>query len=155
MTSSRETVLEALKTALLAIDGTGSYHHDVGTRVFRWESEAVAQAAKPAVLLRWVSDVELAEESSGATHVVLRRLTVAIDGLLADDVTASDSAEEQGEQLVEDIERAIMADRRLGLSSIIAQVAQFEDSAPVPASDGQPFIGGRVTLGISYQQVFS
>lgn len=150
MTSVRAQILAALRTQLLAIDGTGKFHHDVagGGGVQRWQQDGNDFQQLPTIALQWTDDVVAGEVASDPLGFESCQMQVVIDGILKHQAVGP-SSDEQLEELLEDIERAVMADRTLaGLCEDIHRIR----TVPATTLEGQPFLGGHVRFRISYHR---
>lgn len=126
MSSKRETILAAVKTALTGTSG-------VSTRIYRSRSAAFARQEYPALVLEPISDA--------ATREAVGRLTWRLSFHVAVLVRA-DEADSAADPTVIDVHSKIMGDATL--SSLLVDL--------VPASVDYQFFDGDVPLGVVTQQ---
>ncbi len=152
MTSVRYQILEKLKEALEAIDGSGSYNNDlVGAGgVQFWDSRGVQVNTLPTVLI-WYQTESIASGPSGTEGTLTRFLEVTVDAIVAEDETSDSRTNPDAqriEELLEDVERAIMVDPELGQLVVDSEILAVE---PFPSQEDSQAIGGHVRLRVHYR----
>ena len=106
MTTRRETILAAVRTALTGTTG-------VGTRIYRSRSEPLARSESPAIVVEPVSDQAQQNTSLPTLDWSLTvRVAVIVRGLVPD---------QQADPIIESLHSKLMADLTLGGISIDIQ----------------------------------
>jgi hypothetical protein len=109
MTTKREDILAAIRTALT--DTTG-----VGTRIYRSRVEAVARAESPALIVEPLTDTPVQNTALPTLDWTLRvRISVIVRGATPDAVA---------DPTIESLHSKLMADLTLGGEAIDVQPAQ-------------------------------
>ena len=109
MTTKRESILAAVKTALTGTAG-------VGTRIYRSRVEPFSRGESPAIVVEPISDTPAQNTSLPTLHWTLRIRVVVIERADVPDQAADDT--------IEDLHSKIMADLTLGGIAIDVQPAQ-------------------------------
>ena len=109
MTTKRENILAAIKTALTGTAG-------VGTRIYRSRVEPMARDESPAIVIEPISDTPEQNTSLPTLDWTLRVRIVVIERGTVPDQSADDT--------IEDLHSKIMADLTLGGACIDVQPAQ-------------------------------
>jgi len=148
VTSIRAEILDNLKSELEKIDGGEPFHHDIknngGVQFLKQQGQKFETL--PTITIYWTDDTN--DETATATGPRLyRSLHVVIDGHL--ETAAGSTTGEQIEQIVEDIERAVLADPTRGLGGNVD--TKILSSGMVRVVEGQPMVGGHVDLRVTYR----
>jgi hypothetical protein len=106
MTTKRETILAAIRTALTGTTG-------VGTRIYRSRVEPLARQESPAIVVEPVSDTA---EQNTSLPTLDWSLTVRVAVIVRGDIP-----DQLGDPIVEDAHSKIMADLTLGGYAIDVQ----------------------------------
>ena len=106
MTTKRETILAAIRTALIGTTG-------VGTRIYRSRVEPLARQESPAIVVEPVSDTA---EQNTSLPTLDWSLTVRVAVIVRGDIP-----DQLGDPIVEDAHSKIMADLTLGGYAIDVQ----------------------------------
>jgi hypothetical protein len=106
MTTKRETILAAIRTALIGTTG-------VGTRIYRSRVEPLARGESPAIVVEPVSDTA---EQNTSLPTLDWSLTVRVAVIVRGDIP-----DQLGDPIVEDAHSKIMADLTLGGYAIDVQ----------------------------------
>ena len=109
MTTKRESILAAIKTALTGTAG-------VGTRIYRSRVEPFSRGESPAIVIEPVSDTPVQNTSLPTLDWTLRIRVVVIERADVPDQAADDT--------IEDMHSKLMADLTLGGLAIDVQPAQ-------------------------------
>lgn len=109
MTTKRENILAAIKTALTGTAG-------VGTRIYRSRVEPLARDESPAIVIEPISDTPEQNTSLPTLDWTLRVRIVVLERAAVPDQSADDT--------IEDLHSKIMADLTLGGTCIDVQPAQ-------------------------------
>lgn len=109
MTTKRESILAAVKTALTGTAG-------VGTRIYRSRVEPFSRGESPAIVVEPISDTPAQNTSLPTLDWTLRIRVVVIERADVPDQAADDT--------IEDLHSKIMADLTLGGIAIDVQPAQ-------------------------------
>ena len=109
MTTKRESILSAVKTALTGTAG-------VGTRIYRSRVEPFSRGESPAIVVEPISDTPAQNTSLPTLDWTLRIRIVVIERADVPDQAADDT--------IEDLHSKIMADLTLGGIAIDVQPAQ-------------------------------
>ena len=109
MTTKRESILAAVKTALAGTAG-------VGTRIYRSRVDPLSRAESPALIVEPVSDTPTQNTSLPTLDWTLRIRVVVIERATVPDQAADDT--------IEDMHSKLMADLTLGGLAIDIQPAQ-------------------------------
>ena len=109
MTTKRESILAAVKTALTGTAG-------VGTRIYRSRVDPLSRAESPALIVEPVSDTPNQNTSLPTLDWTLRIRVVVIERSTVPDQAADDT--------IEDMHSKLMADLTLGGLAIDIQPAQ-------------------------------
>ena len=109
MTTKRESILAAVKTALTGTAG-------VGTRIYRSRVEPFSRGESPAIVVEPISDTPAQNTSLPTLDWTLRIRVVVIERADVPDQAADDT--------IEDLHAKIMADLTLGGIAIDVQPAQ-------------------------------
>lgn len=106
MTTKRETILEAIRTALTGTTG-------VSTRIYRTRVEPISRAESPAIVVEPISDLA-AQNTSLPTldWSMIVRITVIVRGTTPDQVA---------DPIIESLHSKVMADLTLGGYAIDVQ----------------------------------
>jgi len=150
--SIRALLLADVKKALDAINGTGIFLNDLtvaggGGGAQYWAGDGNVYQATPTAVLYWLQDAS----SDEPVGYLTRFLDVVVDIFTKDAGHGRTSAEEI-EELLADVERAVLADPER--SQIVPNVdTAHVQSSPFPSQEGSPSIGGTVRFRIRYQHV--
>jgi hypothetical protein len=99
MTTKRETILAAIKTALTGTTG-------VGTRIYRSRPEAFARGETPAISVSWDGDDPSIDTSLPTlTWRLTARVMVIVRGLIPDQIA---------DPIIQDVHSRLTADQTLG-----------------------------------------
>ena len=109
MTTKRESILAAVKTALTGTAG-------VGTRIYRSRVDPLSRGESPAIIIEPVSDTPEQNTSLPTLDWTLRIRVVVIE--------RSDVPDQAADDTIEDMHSKLMADLTLGGLSIDIQPAQ-------------------------------
>ena len=109
MTTKRESILSAIRTALTGTTG-------VGTRIYRSRVEPFSRGESPAIIVEPISDTPQQNTSLPTLDWTLRVRIVVIERANIPDQAADDT--------IEDLHSKIMADLTLGGLAIDVQPAQ-------------------------------
>ena len=109
MTTKRESILAAVKTALTGTAG-------VGTRIYRSRVDPLSRGESPAIIIEPVSDTPEQNTSLPTLDWTLRIRVVVIE--------RSDVPDQAADDTIEDMHSKIMADLTLGGVAIDVQPAQ-------------------------------
>ena len=109
MTTKRESILAAVKTALTGTAG-------VGTRIYRSRVDPLSRAESPALIIEPVSDTPEQNTSLPTLDWTLRIRVVVIE--------RSDVPDQAADDTIEDMHSKLMADLTLGGLAIDIQPAQ-------------------------------
>lgn len=148
MTSIRAAILANVKSELENINGRGDFHFDVagngGVQFFKQEGATFEKV--PALTVYWTEDSN--DETAVATEARLfRSVHIVIDAHL--ETAAGTTTAEQIEQIVEDIERAVMAVPNRGINDNVD--TKIISSGMVRVVEGQPSVGGHVNVQVTYR----
>ena len=109
MTTKRESILAAVKTALTGTAG-------VGTRIYRSRVDPLSRGESPAIIIEPVSDTPEQNTSLPTLDWTLRIRVVVIE--------RSDVPDQAADDTIEDMHSKLMADLTLGGLAIYIQPAQ-------------------------------
>ena len=109
MTTKRESILAAVKTALTGTAG-------VGTRIYRSRVDPLSRGESPAIIIEPVSDTPEQNTSLPTLDWTLRIRVVVIE--------RSDVPDQAADDTIEDMHSKLMADLTLGGRAIDIQPAQ-------------------------------
>lgn len=109
MTTKRESILSAVKTALTGTAG-------VGTRIYRSRVDPLSRGESPAIIIEPVSDTPEQNTSLPTLDWTLRIRVVVIE--------RSDVPDQAADDTIEDMHSKLMADLTLGGLAIDIQPAQ-------------------------------
>lgn len=107
-TATRQLIIEAMKTRMALINGSGGYYTTIGSKVTEGKENAFGANRVDGLD---VSDFELEEEEADVEDeaLVMHRLPVLLKG-----IAKSPASPEKGRQMIFDIDKAIAVDETWG-----------------------------------------
>ncbi len=146
MASVRSLIVDDLVDALGAIDGTGSYSCQV-KGVYHWQRIPGTIEDYPALV---VADIgERMDEL--VFDLYARNLSVIVQGTLLA-ARGGDSADNEANDLIADIERAVMADYTRGGNAINTRIVR---SQTFLLEEADPYVVIEVELTVSYRTLLT
>ena len=147
METVRERIIANLKTALEQITVANGYQFDfTSATVQRWSMHGNSLVNLPTIVISPGNE----DEKAGPHHFDECFLTVYLDVFFVTDASDSVSTDTYLNRIQGDIKKAILSDPTLGGEAIDTDVA---GTTPFETTDGQPYAGVIVELGIRYRHL--
>ena len=147
METVRERIIANLKTALEQITVTNGYQFDfTSATVQRWSMHGNSLVNLPTIVISPGNE----DEKAGPHPFDECFLTVYLDVFFVTDASDAVSTDTYLNRIQGDIKKAILSDPTLGGEAIDTDVA---GTTPFETTDGQPYAGVIVEIGIRYRHL--